>query len=262
MKYYSKAAGLFAAVAIVLGLNGISQANTGTALSLNQIQAGTEQTSPNSVLNPGFETVSSGVPNNWLVDPAGANVRVAAPQNPPSNSSVLGSFAAQVLTNQTSTVDPSNYRQTTDGTNTTLTFDQTKSYVLSAYMWNYGLDSDANADSNGDADLILVELKDPTNSGNLFNLALEANVDGVSASDGFFVYSTFNGSQFPNGATLDMRGDLGSLAGTRPDVWAQFDNIAITPSDQFSAPSAVPEPASATLLAVGGLLMLRRRRAA
>src|SRR3982750_3710132 len=111
-----------------------ARANSGTQIPLSQIQAGSEQTSPNVVLNPSFEAVTGTVPNNWL---QAGNMRVAAPVNPPPNNpSGIGNLSAQALTNQPVATDPSNYRYTTNAdTRAIITFDQTKSYVLSGYLW-------------------------------------------------------------------------------------------------------------------------------
>jgi hypothetical protein len=49
--------------------------------------------------------------------------------------------------------------------------------------------------------------------------------------------------------------------GPWPGVVTQYDNVAFTPSSAFVAPSAVPEPAGLTLLALGAVGILRRRRA-
>jgi len=254
--------GLFVSLMFLFAWVGSARANSGTQIPLSQMQAGTEQTSPNIVLNGGFENVTSNVPNNWLPD---GNVRVAAPQNPPpSNPSILGNFSAQALTNQPTSSDPSNYHQTTNGTTrATITFDQTKNYVLSAYIWNYGLADPDPASDLTEGDLALVELQDTRSSGGspAFNLTLERNgKDNGDASNGYFVYSDpFPGTMFPEGATLDVRGDLNeNLSATRPDVYAQFDNVAITPSNSFAAPSLVPEPGAIAMLAL--MLPLARRR--
>jgi hypothetical protein len=235
-----------------------ARANSGTQIPLSQIQAGSEHTSPNIVLNPGFEQTTAGNPNNWL---QAGNMRVAAPQNPPPNNpSAIGNLAAQALTNQPVATDPENYHYTTDGANRAIiTFDQTKSYVLSGYLWNYGIPDPDPTDFNP-SDLALVELDDINNSATNVNIAtLRNGADGGDAMNGYFQYIQFNGSQFPNGAFLDVRGDLGDgFTGMRPDVYAQFDNIAITPSDQFVAPTLVPEPASLMLLAAAGALLRRR----
>src|SRR5215213_8660048 len=70
---------LKSSVAVVLAMlvfAGAVRANSGTALSLNNIQAGTEKTTPSLVTNGGFESVTSLVPDNWLVTPAGANLQL------------------------------------------------------------------------------------------------------------------------------------------------------------------------------------------
>jgi hypothetical protein len=227
---------------------------------LSQIQAGSEQTSPNVVLNPSFETVTGSVPNNWLQN---GNMRVSAPVNPPPNNpSAIGNVSAQALTNQPVATDPSNYNYTTNGTTrATVTFDQTKSYVLSGYLWNFGV-PDPNPGDFSPSDLAIVELDDVNNpTGNNVNIAtLRNGTDNGDAANGYFTSITFLGSQFPSGAFLDVRGDLGDgFAGTRPDVYAQFDRIAITPSDQFVGPTLVPEPASLAMIGLVAVLLRRRK---
>jgi hypothetical protein len=237
---------------------GTARANSGTQIPLSQIQAGSEQTSPNVILNPSFETVTSGVPNNWLQQ---GNMRVATPMNPPpNNGSAIGNLAAQALTNQPVATDPENYHYTTDGANRAiLTFDQSKSYVLSGYLWNYGVPDPDPTDFNP-SDLAIVELDDINNSATNVNIATLRNSNVGDASTGVFDYIQFNGSQFPNGAFLDVRGDLGDgFAGMRPDVYAQFDKIAITPSDQFIGPTLVPEPGSLAMIVLTGTLLRRRK---
>ncbi len=238
----------------------LARANSGTQIPLSQIQAGSEVTSPNIVLNPSFEQGTGGVPTNWLQD---GNMRTSAPMNPPPhNPSAIGSLSAQALTNQPVATDPENYHYTTDGSNrATITFDQTKSYVLSGYLWNFGVPDPDPTDFNP-SDLAIAELDDINNpTGNNVNIAtLRNGADGGDAANGYFDSITFAGSQFPNGAFLDVRGDLGDgFTGTRPDVYAQFDNIAITPADQFVGPTLVPEPGSLAMIVVTGILLRRRK---
>jgi hypothetical protein len=243
---------------IAIACAGTARANSGTQIPLSQIQAGSEQTSPNVILNPSFEAVTGTVPNNWLQQ---GNMRVSAPINPPPNNpSAIGSLSAQALTNQPVATDPENYHYTTDGTNRAiLTFDQTKSYVLSGYLWNFGVPDPDPTDFNP-SDLALVELDDINNSATNVNIATFRNSNVGDAANGVFDYIQFNGSQFPNGAFLDVRGDLGDgFTGQRPDVYAQFDNIAITPADQFVGPTIVPEPASLAMIVLTGILLHRRK---
>jgi hypothetical protein len=238
------------ALGFCLAISLSARANSGTQIPLSQYQAGTEQTAPNIVVNGSFENLNSGAPINWLQD---GNMRVFAPQNPPPiNPAAIGTLSAQALTNQPTAPPADNYHYTTNNdTAAVLTFDPNQFYMLSAYMWNFGLDDPAPANPFVNGDLALVELKDPTDGSNLFNLTLEGiGSTGDDGANGFFVYDVFKGDKFPNGATLDVRGDLDeNLSSTRPDVYAQFDNIVITP---------VPEPAALALLAL--VLPLSRRR--
>jgi hypothetical protein len=250
---------MLAAIAMIAGFCIPAQANSGIQMPLGQIQAGTEHTGA-IISNGGFESVTSNVPNNWLQD---GNMRVSAPQNPPPNNpSAIGSLSAQALANQPSFTDPENYHYTTDGTNRAiLTFDQTKNYVISGYLWNYGRPDPSPPGDTTTGDLALAELDDVNSSLNNVNVALEAvGSDGGSAAGGYFIYQSFAGSVFPNGAFLDVRGDLNeNLTAPIPNVYAQFDNIAITPAEDFLPPTLVPEPATLGLLAMMTLLPLRRR---
>lgn len=243
---------------IAVACAGSARANSGTQIPLSQIQAGSEQTSPNVVLNPSFEAVTGTVPNNWLQN---GNMRVSAPINPPPNNpSAIGNLSAQALTNQPVASDPENYHYTTDGaTQAVLMFDQSKDYVLSAYVWNFARpDPNPGVDT---PDLALVELDDPTVVGSNKNVSLARNgTDGGDAANGYFIYQQFHGNFFPNGALLDVRGDLQDQD-PRPinDLYAQFDNIAITPADQFVGPTIVPEPASLAMIVLTGILLRRRK---
>ncbi len=239
-----------AAVLGVLATGSIALANSGTQLPLNQYQAGTESTSPALVTNGNFELPGSPNPNP---DPSGwtraGTVQAGTPINPPSPASTVGSFAAQgPLGNN---VDGQKYTQP-------VTLAPNTSYVLSAYLWNFGqptVDLDLG-------DLTVVELVDPTNPLNTKTLGLERTATDLGdAANGYFVYDTFNSSQFPNGAVLEVEGDFGeTITAARPNIWWQADNIAITPAANFAPPRLIPEPASLALLAPVGLLVMRRRR--
>ena len=243
------ATGLIVA-SIFVGTNS-ARANTGTQIPLSQYQAGSIQTTPNLVSNPGFETVNSGIPDKWLKQ---GNMQAAAPLNPPPPAAgSVGNFAAQMLTNQPTSTDPEQYRQTDNNVaQKVFTFNPAQQYQISAYMWNFGRPDPTPPGDFTTGDLVIAELDDVTNSANNVNVTLErVATDNGDGANGYFVYNTFMGSQFPSGATLDVRGDLNeSLTATLPNVYGQIDNVSITP---------VPEPVGLTLLALG-LPLLRRRR--
>jgi hypothetical protein len=250
MHMLARAPRLVAAVLGVLTTSSILLANSGTQLPLSQYQAGTESTSPALVTNGNFEQPGSPNPNP---DPTGwtrtGTVQAGQPLNPPSPASTVGSFAAQgPLGNN---VDGQKFTQS-------LTLAPNTDYVISAYMWNFG-QATVGTDLG---DLTVAEVVDPTNATNSKTLSLERVAsDGGDGAGGYFVHDTFNSSQFPNGAVLEVEGDFGeTLAGTRPNIWWQVDNVAITPAAQFAPPRLIPEPASLTLLGAGALLLARRRR--
>jgi hypothetical protein len=246
----------------IVSIASLARANSGTQIPLGQMQAGSEVTAPNLVLNPGFEATTAGQPNNWIKGDAGTdNMQIGAPINPGSNPSVLGVNAAQALTNQLTSTDPENYHYTTNGTSqAVITFDQSKTYVLSGYLWNFGIPDPVPGDFNP-SDLALVELDDVDNVSSPVNIATFRNGTNGDSSTGEFDYISFPGSAFPDGATLDVRGDLGdNFSGTRPDVYAQFDNIAITDAADFVPPTLTPEPASLAILGLAAVMGLRRRK--
>lgn len=124
-------------------------------------------------------------------------------------------------------------------------------------MWNFGL---ATVDTDL-GDLTVAELVDPTNATNTKTLALERVASDLGdGALGYFVFDTFNSNQFPSGAVLEVEGDFGEMiVGTRPNIWWQVDNVAITPAAQFAPPELIPEPGSLRGLTLAGLLVLRRR---
>jgi hypothetical protein len=237
------------AAAVTLGGSSFAFANSGTQLPLNQYQAGSEATSSAVVTNGGFEQPGAPNPNT---NPTGwtlaGSFQAGTPINPPSPASTVGSFAAQGPLG--ATAEPNKFSQN-------VTLAPNTAYVLSAYLWNFG-EATAGFELG---DLALAELVDPTNPNNTVTLALERVAsDGGDGANGYFVYSSFNSSQFPSGAILEVETDLGETITTpRPSIWAQLDNVAITPASQFIAPALIPEPGSLALLAGFGLLALRRR---
>lgn len=231
------------AVGFSLCLASFSLANSGTQLALSQYQAGTETTT--LVPNGNFETVSgtdAGSP--WTEPVAGMSVGSHVPGTN-TNASVFGNFAAQA-----GSTDGAKYSQT-------LTIDPTQAYVLSGYMWNFGIAGPAPHDDTNSGDMAVVEVTTSPTQGVILERIAKDNGD---AADGYFVYLDIPANTFSTSTiTLDVRNDL-NADGTRPDVVTQYDNIAFTPASEFVAPSEIPEPAGLSLLAAGGLALLRRRR--
>lgn len=237
-----------AAAVVGLGTGSLALANSGTQLPLDQYQAGSETTSSALVTNGDFEQPGAPNPNP---SPTGwtqvGTVQAGTPINPPNPVATVGSFAAQgPLGNN---VDGNKYTQS-------VALAPATDYVISAYLWNFGV---GIGDGNGD--LTVAELVDDTNAFNTVTLALERVAsDNGDGANGYFVYSSFNSSQFPAGVTLEVEGDFdGAVAGTRPNIWFQVDNVAITQASAFAPPVLIPEPGALMGLACAGLLALRRR---
>jgi hypothetical protein len=219
-------------------------ANSGIQLALSQYQAGTESTSSALVTNGKFEQPGSPNPNTT---PTGWSLtglfQVGQPINPPSPASTVGSFAAQGPLGSTSTAK---FTQT-------VTLAPNTNYVISAYLWCFSVDTD----------LSIAELVDPNNTANTQTLALtKTAADLGDGAGGYFVYKAFNSSFFstPN-PILEVEFDLDeNVAGARPNISAQIDNVSITPGNQFAPPSPIPEPASLCLSGVVAFIVLRRHR--
>ena len=223
----------------LLSVGSIVWGNAGTQLPLSQYQAGTEVTTSGLVTNGNFESVAGADPTGWVELTgelqAGAPIRALAP------AATVGSFAAQPQNLGVFDTDPDNYDQRP------IIFDQTKTYVMSAYLWSFGLPGPAPHDETDfdPGDMAMAELlklnPDMTVDGTiLVTLALERVAsDNGDGSNGYFVHSTFPGAMFPNGAVLQVRGDQ-DTAGVKPEVYGQIDNVAITELASFVAPSASP----------------------
>jgi hypothetical protein len=237
-------AGALSAVAL-LTLAQSALANSGIQLALNQYQAGTESTSSALVTNGNFEQPGSPNPNTaptgWGLT---GSFQVGTPINSPSPSSTVGNFAAQGPLGSTSTAK---FTQT-------VALAPSTNYVLSAYLWNFGVDFDLSIAE-------LVDAGDPTKTQ---TLALQKTAaDNGDGAGGYFVYKAFNSSFFSTAnPILEVEFDLDeTVAGVRPNIAAQIDNVRITPGNQFAPPSPIPEPAAVSLAAgLGALLMHRRRR--
>lgn len=243
--------GLMRRAVVALGaclfVGSVANANVGTGLPLDDYVAGTEATNNTIVSNGGFENVSSGQPVGWTLQnshqvggPLGANI---------GNS---GNFAAQ---GNLGAADPTTGY---NGYSQVVNLLPNTTYVLSAYMWNFGLNFDlavAEVRDSSDAFVTNIALTRQDASGQDPGLIL----DGSRGVFGFRGFSSGAGGNF----TVLVKFDLDeTVAGTRPNVAGQLDNVAITPFAEFSPPRAVPEPTAALGLAtVATAALIRRRRA-
>jgi len=232
--------------AVALGVSSFAHANSGSLLPLDQYQAGTEHTT--LVNNGNFEAATG--PTNW--QNTLGSMQTGTPTGPNTSAAVNGAKAAQGPLGNT--VLRSEYTQTV-----TLAAGD---YFLSGYVWNFSLQNSF--------DLALVELRNSDSSVvRNFSLAPNDNSTGpqIDGSRGVFGSKSFSTSAFGAGpVTLTLavafEHDYNSTntPGTRPNIAAQFDNIAITPSGTFAPPQPVPEPASLGMLAIAGIVAMRRRR--
>jgi hypothetical protein len=235
-----------AALVIALTWSGVSRANTGIQLPLNQYQAGTEVTT--LVPNGNFELVTGSDANLWTE--TGGGMSAGAHQGGNINVAVMGAKAAQGAA-----VDLTQYRQAIS----TVQMNPAVDNVLSAYLWNFGVPGPPphNITDFDPGDMAIVELGDGTNT---VNIILEPiALDNGSAASGYFVYTTISAGTFPSGANLDVRVDL-DTTGPWPAVVTQYDNVAITPASLFVPPRQIPEPASAMMFLVAGTAAVARRR--
>src|SRR5687767_5019584 len=185
------------AAGLLLYVTGFASANSGIQLPLSQYQAGTESTTP--VPNGGFETVvgtDAGSP--WTEPVTGMSVGTHV-SGTNTNPFVFGGLAAQGFATD------AGYRQS-------VTIDPAQSYVLSAYIWNFGNPGPAphtSADSDP-GDQAVVELVGTTNPNAKRTLLLEPiALDGGSGSQGYFVYETVPAGFLGTDTTisLDVRND-------------------------------------------------------
>lgn len=216
------------AVAAALPL--IAHANSGTQLPLSQYQAGSEITTSGPIVNPGFEQpgVAGPTATGWA-NTGAMSVGAPDPAHLPNNPAVLGNFSAKAGNANINLNEM--YSQS-------FSLQPNTDYVISAYIWNFAVANQDNNPTNIAAgDLAVVQLRDDTNPFNTAGIILERQAtDFGDGANGYFVYKTFNSSQFPSTVTLEVQSDPNEdLFGTRPAIMSQFDNIALTPVTQFWA---------------------------
>jgi len=197
--------------------------NSGIQLPLSQYQAGAEQTTP--VNNGRFESAGTADGTGTFPNPTGwtrtDNMYVGAPAF--ANTANTGSFSAQLR----DSASPGSYQQNVGP----LSLDA--NYVLSAYVWNAGRPDPSGF---GSGELATVKLVDPNNGFNNISMSLEGTAsDGGPGGNGYFMYIMANEAQMRawSGVAVQVIGEEGTIPGTIPTTWAQFDNVSLTPAANF-----------------------------
>jgi hypothetical protein len=223
----------------VLPIAAVSQqllANTGVQVPLSQYQAGAEQTT--QVTNGNFSSRADTDSDGAFETATGwsriGNMFVDAPVNPPTNTSAVNPFSAQarlVGGQQPPQQDFLSYSQAVDRNALT----PNANYIVSAYVWNMGR---YDTSGFGGGELASVKIQDSTNALNNVAATLEAQgSDGQSGSTGRLMYIMVNEAQMRawGGIELAVTEDVGTVTtAALPDVFAQWDNVSLTRSDQFA----------------------------
>jgi hypothetical protein len=148
---------------------------------------------------------------------------IAPTLTPPSNPAATAPYSAQVRNTATSdnwysqSIDPG---ALTAGAN----------YVASAYIWNFA--------PNGSTAGTYIKVIDAVDGLNNISAGLGAPTakDNGSSANGYLCYFLLNQAQIAAwGHPVELRAtaERGNNAGVLPAVWAQFDNIALTPAENF-----------------------------
>ena len=215
-------------------ISSLALANSGVQLRLDNYQAGSESTSAAAITNANFESASGNIPTGWTPDSAPMVSGVPDPGNLPNPASVVGTRSAQAA--QTGGISPfSDYFMVQD-----VTLQPNTDYVISGYMWNYATPGAAPHNDLFAGDLAVLQVRDTQNFFNTAGVILEpVALDNQSGSRGYFVYKTFNSSQFSSTTvTLELSFDPNQdlqFGVNRPELSAQWDNVALTPLDTFAA---------------------------
>jgi hypothetical protein len=162
-------------------------ANSGTALPLDQYQAGTEQTNTTIVGNGSFESVGGGQPNGWTL---GGRFGIGTPTG--ANIEHNGALSARgVLTfSETGWYERS------------IALQPHKNYDVSAYMWGFG---------SQPGDETFVEVRDAAGAV-ATELVLTAYLPDPDARRGLFMHDSFN-----SGSADGMMIRVGARAGPRSE---------------------------------------------
>ena len=211
-------------------------ANTGVQIPLNQYQAGAEQTT--QVNNGNFSSRADGDANGSFETATGwnrvGNLFVNPTVNPPANAAATNPYSAQaqlVDNAQPPALDFNAYTQPVDRNALT----PNANYVISAYIWNMGRH---DTSGNGAGDLVSLKIWDTANITNNVSATLEGNgLDGQSSASGRLMYIMVNEAQMRAwaGIELAVTAEVGTISvPDLPQVWAQWDNVSLTRSDQFA----------------------------
>lgn len=201
--------------------------NSGVQLPLSQFQAGTEETTGSVVVNGNFEQPGTpGTdPTGWTAytngfDTPGMTTGAPTPGALPNNPAVLGNLSAQANFRDVTFIDE--YRQT-------IQLQPNTDYVLSSYVWSFGLGSPG--------DTAVINLRDTVDTNRVMGIVLGSTAaDGGDGGNGYFTYKPFNSGFFTNSTVqLEIQTDPDEgIGGARPTLMAQFDNVAITPLANFA----------------------------
>ena len=219
-------------------------------ISLNDVTPGTETVSP--VANGGFEIgTGSTNPDSW--SRGGDALYDTTANSGLGLTNLPGTGKIAYIKSVIGTNKGGNYRQTVSG------LDASTEYVFSAYLWNN------SASAYGTNRNLVMDMNDNKPEAPIGDGATIQEVQFVlgggtaDAADGYFVYQTFNTSD--TDTSFDVR-IFGQPTTHTFDGLAMFawDNVAITKASDFVAPTLVPEPSTALLACLGGMLGLLRRR--
>ena len=223
---------------LVLPVIGVSQqllANTGVQLPLSQY-AGNETTT--LVPNGNFSDRGTVDGNGNYPQPTGwsgfGDIYAGPPAlTDPAYATQINPYSAVVrpAVSPGDTIANSGFTQNY-GSPASLT--PNANYVLSAYIWNDGIH---DFSSLGEGDLVTVKIVDP-DFATFNNISITLEGQGADLQDGGtgrFAYLMFNESQVRHWSTIEVQAlaDKGIVMGARPEAWAQFDNISITPIETF-----------------------------
>lgn len=227
-------------------------------IPLSQMVIGSEVTNSTLAPNGGFEQNLNGdtpqFPINW--NSMNSAVMTATPVHVPAgHESYFGNFAFQAQSARLANEAYTGYmKQAEAADHWPVALQENTDYVVSAYVWVIG-----NADHHMRA---TIDLADVSNE-----LEMRVSWDEPHAAQGLFIYGIFNTGQIGGNQTrptlrvfADSKVGLDAAVQTLFPVVVQFDNVRVTPLADFVAPTPVPEPVSMSLLALGELAMLRRRR--